>query len=106
MRRRRDALAAGSVEPFDAEARRQRADAAAAMAFAKAVYDARTAAGWSEAELAARAGLVEDDIVCAEESGTVPTPELLERLARALDSDVTLTWSATGVTARFERRAA
>ncbi|MCF2525623.1 helix-turn-helix domain-containing protein [Yinghuangia soli] len=106
VERRHAAWRIDPLEALDPESRRQRADAAAAMAFAKVVYDARTAAGLDEAGLAALAGLTEDDIVCIEESGTVPTPELADRLARALDCDVTLTWSGHGVTAGFTPHAA
>lgn len=86
---------------MDPESRRQRAETAAAIALAKVVHDARVAAGLTEAELATRAGLTEDAVLCIEESGTTPTPDLLNRLARPLDSDVTLTWTGDGVTATF-----
>ncbi|WTW98731.1 helix-turn-helix domain-containing protein [Streptomycetaceae bacterium NBC_01309] len=85
----------------DPESRRRRAETAAAVALAQAVHDARVSAGLSEADLATRAGLHEDAIVRVEESGTVPTPALLNRLARALDGDVALTWTGNGVTATF-----
>jgi transcriptional regulator with XRE-family HTH domain len=62
-----------------------------ALAFGKALYDIRTALGLTVAELAARAGLSEDDIECIEEGGTEPTVALLRRLAAALDADVRLT---------------
>lgn len=83
------------------ESRRRRAEMAAAIALAKAVRDARVSAGLSEADLATRAGLDEDAVVRIEESGTVPTPAVLNRLARALDGDVALTWTGKGVTATF-----
>jgi transcriptional regulator with XRE-family HTH domain len=62
-----------------------------ALAFGKALYDIRTALGLTVAELAARAGMSEDDIECIEEGGTEPTVALLRRLAAALDADVRLT---------------
>jgi transcriptional regulator with XRE-family HTH domain len=62
-----------------------------ALAFGKALYDIRTALDLTVAELAARAGMSEDDIECIEEGGTEPTVALLRRLAAALDADVRLT---------------
>jgi transcriptional regulator with XRE-family HTH domain len=62
-----------------------------ALAFGKALYDIRTAIGLSIAELAARAGMGDDDIECIEEAGTEPTVPLLRRLAEALDADARLT---------------
>ena len=62
-----------------------------ALAFGQAVYNVRTALGLTVAELAARAGMREDDIECIEEGGTEPTVALLRRLAAALDADVRLT---------------
>ncbi|MDT6985107.1 multiprotein-bridging factor 1 family protein [Streptomyces lusitanus] len=56
------------------------------MDFAQAVYDRRSALGWSTAELARRAGLSEEDVEAIEESGVEPTPELVERLATALEA--------------------
>ncbi|MGW0663621.1 helix-turn-helix domain-containing protein [Streptodolium elevatio] len=106
IERRHAAWRVDPVEALDPEAQRQRAEMAAAIALAKAVHDARVAAGLSEAELADRAGLDEDAVVCIEESGTTPTPDLLNRLARALDSDVTLTWTGEGVRAAFAPHAA
>jgi ribosome-binding protein aMBF1 (putative translation factor) len=56
------------------------------MDFAQAVYDRRSALGWSTAELARRAGMHEGDIESIEESGVDPTLELIEQLATALES--------------------
>lgn len=56
------------------------------MDFAQAVYDRRSVLGWSTAELARRAGLSEEDVEAIEESGVEPTPELVERLATALEA--------------------
>jgi transcriptional regulator with XRE-family HTH domain len=66
-----------------------------ALAFGKALYDTRTVLGLTVTDLAARAGMAEDEIECIEECGTEPTVALLCRLAAALDPDVRLTglWS-------------
>ncbi|MDX6348739.1 MAG: hypothetical protein QOF84_3529 [Streptomyces sp.] len=60
------------------------------MDFAQAVFDRRSALGWSSAELARRADLAEEDIESIEESRVDPTPELIEQLAVALDSGARL----------------
>jgi hypothetical protein len=44
-----------------------------ALAFGKAVYDQRRALGLSVADLAERADMTADEIVCIEEGGTEPT---------------------------------
>jgi transcriptional regulator with XRE-family HTH domain len=62
-----------------------------ALAFGKAVYDRRTALGFTTSELAGRTGLTTEEIECIEEGGTAPTVTLLRRLAAALDADVRLT---------------
>lgn len=56
------------------------------MDFAQAVYDRRSALGWSAAELARRTGMTEGGIESIEESGVDPTLELIERLAAALEA--------------------
>ncbi|MFE3502957.1 multiprotein-bridging factor 1 family protein [Kitasatospora sp. NPDC059160] len=56
------------------------------VAFGEAVYGSRTARGWSEAELAERTGLTEDEIDRIEGSGVYPTVPLLEALGRAFDA--------------------
>ncbi|MGW8789626.1 helix-turn-helix domain-containing protein [Streptomyces althioticus] len=56
------------------------------MDFAQAVYDRRSALGWSTTELARRAKLSEEDVEAIEESSVEPTLELIERLATALEA--------------------
>ncbi|MFD3515207.1 multiprotein-bridging factor 1 family protein [Streptomyces sp. NPDC058657] len=56
------------------------------MDFAQAVYDRRSALGWSTAELARRARMAESDIESVKESAVDPTLELIELLAAALDT--------------------
>jgi ribosome-binding protein aMBF1 (putative translation factor) len=75
------------------------------MDFAQAVYDRRSALGWSTAELAYRAGMSEEDIESIEESGVEPTLELIEQLATALESGARID-PRTSPEFRFEKRAA
>ncbi|MGW0774387.1 helix-turn-helix domain-containing protein [Streptomyces sp. NPDC002835] len=67
------------------------------MDFAQAVYERRSALGWTAEELAGRAGMREADIEQIEESGTDPTRELIERLATALDAGARIDPRATPV---------
>jgi transcriptional regulator with XRE-family HTH domain len=75
------------------------------MDFAQAVYERRSALGWSMAELARRADMSEEDIESIEESGVDPTLELIERLAAALESGARIDPHATPEF-RFEGHAA
>lgn len=77
-----------------------------ALAFGKALYDTRIALGLSVADLAARAGMSEDDIECIEEGGTEPTVPLLRRLAEALNAVVRLTAGHDVGSVWFETHAA
>lgn len=73
--------------------------------FAQAVYERRSALGWSTAELARRAGMSEEDIESIEESGVDPLLELIEQLATALESGARIDPGSTPEF-RFEERAA
>ncbi|MER5180273.1 helix-turn-helix domain-containing protein [Streptomyces sp. NPDC002896] len=75
------------------------------MDFAQAVYERRSALGWSTAELARRADMSEEDIESIEESGVDPSLELIERLASALESGARIDPHATPEF-RFEGHAA
>ncbi|MEV0639645.1 helix-turn-helix domain-containing protein [Streptomyces sp. NPDC050619] len=75
------------------------------MDFAQAVYDRRSALGWSTAELARRAKLSEEDIEAIEESGVDPTLELIEQLATALEAGAHID-PRTSPEFRFEDHAA
>src|SRR5687767_5341084 len=75
------------------------------MDFAQAVYDRRSALGWTTAELARRAALSEEDIEAIEESGVDPTLELIERLAAALEAGALID-PRTSPEFRFEDHAA
>jgi transcriptional regulator with XRE-family HTH domain len=61
-----------------------------AFTVGQAVYDRRTELGMSQAELARRAGLTQPDLSGLELGGTVPTVTVLARLARAMDSELSL----------------
>lgn len=50
----------------------------------------RLARGWSQAELAAAAGMTQSAVARFEAGGTVPTLPVLGRIARALDADLTV----------------
>ncbi|MFI0937565.1 helix-turn-helix domain-containing protein [Streptomyces sp. NPDC021020] len=64
------------------------------MAFARElgrlVRDRRAELGLSQTDLADRCGMKQPQISRLETGGTVPTLPLLRRLARALDSDLTI----------------
>jgi transcriptional regulator with XRE-family HTH domain len=66
-----------------------------ALAFGKALCDIRAELGLTITELAARAGMTDDDIERIEERGTEPTVPLLRRLAAALNATVHLTPDTT-----------
>ncbi|MGZ4665866.1 MAG: helix-turn-helix domain-containing protein [Frankiaceae bacterium] len=56
-----------------------------------AVRDLREAKGWSQTYLAREAGMTQPAVARFEAGGTVPTLPVLQRLARALDADLTVT---------------
>ncbi len=74
---------AGYREGYD-EARR---------VFLIAVRERRLALGLSQTELAARAGMTQPALSRLEAGGVVPTLPLLDRIADALDADLTVTLS-------------
>jgi transcriptional regulator with XRE-family HTH domain len=63
---------------------------AARLAFelGAAVRDLRLAREWSQAELAAAAGMTQSAVARFEAGGTVPTLTVLGRIARAMDADL------------------
>lgn len=65
---------------------------AARLAFelGAAVRELRLERGWSQAELAAAAGMTQSAVARFESGGTVPTLPVLGRIARALDADLTV----------------
>jgi transcriptional regulator with XRE-family HTH domain len=70
---------------------------AAKLAFdlGRAVRELREQRGWSQAQLAQAAGMTQSAVARFEAGGTVPTLPVLERLARALDVELSV---------RFTRR--
>lgn len=68
-------------------------EAGQAFALGQAVYDRRTALALDQAELAGRAGLTAAQIASIEGGDCVPTLSLLTRLAKALDSSLTINLS-------------
>ncbi|MGK5497691.1 helix-turn-helix domain-containing protein [Streptomyces sp. URMC 125] len=65
-------------------------EAGHAFALGQAVYDRRTELGFSQTELARRAGMTQPQISTIEGGDSVPTLPLLTRLAKALDASLTV----------------
>lgn len=65
-------------------------EAGHAFALGQAVYDRRTELGLSQAELARRAGMTQPQISTIEGGDSVPTLPLPARLAKALDSSLSI----------------
>ena len=65
---------------------------AARLAFelGAAVRELRLARQWSQAALAAAAGMTQSAVARFEAGGTTPTLPVLSRIARALDADLTV----------------
>ena len=85
------------------EARSHRPEAAAAYEQARLRYELaeairarREELGWSQRQLAERAGMTQPGVARFEAGGTTPTLPLLERLASALGLTVTISLSPTG----------
>ena len=85
------------------EARIHRPEVAAAyeetrlrQELAEAIRSRREELGWSQRQLAERAGMTQPGIARFEAGGTTPTLPLLERLASALGLTVTISLSPTG----------
>ena len=56
------------------------------------VRELREAKGWSQTQLAREAGMTQSAVARFEACGTIPTTlPVLQRLARALDADLTIT---------------
>ncbi|NUL04677.1 helix-turn-helix transcriptional regulator [Streptomyces lunaelactis] len=72
------------------EVERMREEIRMAHDLGQAVYDRRTDLGISQTELARRADMTQPQISKLELGGTMPTLPLLARLARAMDSALSL----------------
>jgi transcriptional regulator with XRE-family HTH domain len=59
-----------------------------AFRIGSAVRDMREDRGWSQAELARRAGMTQSAVARLEAAGTIPTLPVVERVCAALDADV------------------
>lgn len=81
MRERRMAEP-GAAEAYEA--------ARLAFELGSAVRDLRLARKWSQADLAAAAGMTQSAVARFEAGGTTPTLMVLGRIARALDADLTV----------------
>ena len=66
------------------------ADADLAGHIAEIVYHMRTAAGLTQSEPARRMGTTQSAIARMENSGSIPTLELLDRVGRAVGTEITL----------------
>jgi transcriptional regulator with XRE-family HTH domain len=75
------------------------AEADLASRMAEIVYRLRTGAGLTQTELARRMGTTQSSIARVEAGGSLLTLDLLDRVGRALDAQITLTVS--GETVRF-----
>ncbi|SDT78758.1 helix-turn-helix domain-containing protein [Actinoplanes derwentensis] len=76
-------------------------EAGTRIALGQAVYDRRTVLGISQAELAARAGTTQTVISRLEGGAVTPTLPLLHRLASALQGELDLQITGTGMHAEF-----
>ncbi|MBN3928804.1 helix-turn-helix domain-containing protein [Streptomyces verrucosisporus] len=65
-------------------------EAGASIALGQAVYDRRTALGFTQGQLAHRAGMAEAEVERIEGGAVMPTVALLRALSRALDARVEL----------------
>jgi ribosome-binding protein aMBF1 (putative translation factor) len=70
------------------EYRQGRAEAERAYLLGKAVRDRRLELGFSQVELAVRAGMTQPALSRLEAGGVIPTIPLLDRISQALDADL------------------
>ena len=90
MRKLKELQAAHLVKD-QSEYDRAYSDADLAGQIAEIVYHLRTTAGLTQSELARRMGTTQSAIARMENSGSIPTLELLDRVGRAVGTEITLT---------------
>ncbi|MEV4255907.1 helix-turn-helix transcriptional regulator [Spirillospora sp. NPDC049652] len=76
-----------------AEVRAGREEARLAFELGNAVRERRLALGWSQTELARRAGMTQPALSRLEAGGPTPTIGVLDRLAQALGAKLTVTFT-------------
>ncbi|MFG3229364.1 helix-turn-helix domain-containing protein [Kitasatospora sp. NPDC048194] len=76
------------------------------MALAGAVYEQRTARGWSHEQLAEAAGLATEVVEDIEDSAVDPSMEVLQALGRAFEADAQLALAEPDPGLRFVPRVA
>jgi len=91
-RTRRDLLAAG--DDLDPGTRAVYEEARLAGQIAQAIYDRRKELGLTHQELAERAGMTQPAINCLETGTALPSSRTLFRVARALETDLVVAFSA------------
>ena len=89
MRKLEDLQSAHPVKD-QSEYERAYADGDLAGQIAEIVYRLRTSAGMTQSELARRMGTTQSAIARMENSGSLPTLELLDRVGRAIGTAITL----------------
>ncbi len=70
--------------------------AALAYELGRAVRGLREQHGWTQTQLAGAAGMTQSAVARFEAGGTVPSLRVLERLAAALDADLTVSVTPRG----------
>lgn len=89
--RRRRMAEPGAAEAYDA--------ARLAFDLGRAVRDLREQRGWSQTQLAQAAGMTQSAVARLEAGGTVPTLAVLERIAQALDVELSVRFTPRTVAA-------
>ncbi|MFC9178203.1 MULTISPECIES: helix-turn-helix transcriptional regulator [Streptomyces] len=96
---RDEEVAQGIAE--DPEVERRREEVSFAFDLGQAVHDRRVALGLSQTEPARRAGMTQPQLSKLELGGTVPTPPLPARLARAMDAVFRMELFGSSIRATF-----
>ncbi len=75
---------------LDALDQRDRDEISLTVQIASAIIERRTQLGWSQAELAQRAGLKQPAIARIEQNGVIPRLDTLEKILKALGLEIKL----------------